>query len=205
MPSTTTWDEIRMTVLRKLFLSTGDTVIRNDSNRDYLDAMPAVYNEAVMSLSTTNRYITKHFEVPADGLTGTVMVDLASIVDDFFQMKPDGIYFTETNGNTFRCFGQEYIDNDLLLLDGKKTGVYRIYYHAYPKKATAETKGTEDMQLDPDVAVLVPLYMASQLYKDDDIAVATQYRNEFEMGREDLTRERNGRTTGEFISTTGWC
>ena len=205
MPFVTTWDDIRMTVLQKLFVSVGDVVTVNDSTRDFLKAMPAAYNESVMALSTTNRFITKHFEVPADGLTGTVMVDLASIVDDFFQMKPDGIYFTDTNGNTFRCFGQEYIDNDLLLLDGKKTGVYRIYYYAYPLKATAETEGTADMQLDPDVAVLVPLYMASQLFKEDEIAIATQYRNEFEMGREDLTRERNGRMTGEFISETGWC
>lgn len=194
-----------MAVLQKLFISTGTTVQEDESNRDYLRAMPQVYNEAVMALMTTNRYVTKYFEVPADGLTNTITVDLGTEVNDFFQMRPDGIYFTDLNGRLSRYFGQEYIGNDLMLLDGKKEGIYRIYYYAYPMKATANTVGTEDMQLDPDVAVLVPLYMASQLYKDDDIAIATQYRNEFEMGREDLTRECNGRMTGEFISLTGWC
>ena len=188
-----------------MFISTGTTVQENDSTKDYLRAMPHAYNEAVMALMTTNRYVIKYFEVAADGLTNTITVDLGTEVNDFFQMRPDGIFFIGADGRMMRYLGHEYIGNDLLLLDGKKQGVYRIYYYAYPKKATANTAGTEDMQLDPDVAVLVPLYMASQLYKDDDIAIATQYRNEFEMGREDLTRERNGRMTGEFISLTGWC
>ena len=37
-----------------------------------------------------------------------------------------------------------------------------------------------------DACVLIPLYIASQLYKDDDIAQATAYRNEFEVGLQDL-------------------
>ena len=37
-----------------------------------------------------------------------------------------------------------------------------------------------------DACVLIPLYIASQLYKDDDISQATAYRNEFETGLQDL-------------------
>ena len=37
-----------------------------------------------------------------------------------------------------------------------------------------------------DACVLIPLYIASQLYKDDDMAQATAYRNEFEVGLQDL-------------------
>lgn len=37
-----------------------------------------------------------------------------------------------------------------------------------------------------EACVLIPLYIASQLYKDDDIAQATQYRNEFEAGLQEL-------------------
>lgn len=37
-----------------------------------------------------------------------------------------------------------------------------------------------------DACVLIPLYIASQLYKDDDISQATAYRNEFEIGLQDL-------------------
>ena len=37
-----------------------------------------------------------------------------------------------------------------------------------------------------DACVLIPLYIASQLYKDDDLSQATAYRNEFETGLQDL-------------------
>ena len=37
-----------------------------------------------------------------------------------------------------------------------------------------------------NACVLIPLYIASQLYKDDDISQATAYRNEFEVGLQDL-------------------
>lgn len=51
---------------------------------------------------------------------------------------------------------------------------------------TADTKDDYEIQLPLDACVLIPLYIASQLYKDDDIAQATAYRNEFEVGLQDL-------------------
>lgn len=204
MDQKTTWDEIRVTVLQKLFLIDGGTVVEDGSTKAYLAAMPSAYNEATRLLSTTNRYITKYFEVPSDGLQEVIEIDLNSIVDDLFQLKPNGIYFSDTEGKVYEYDQEDYFGNDILLLNGKNYGVYRVYYHAYPLKATAETEGTADMQLDPDVASLVPLYMASQLYKDDDNGIATSYRNEFEVGRELLMRERHNGGSGTFICTTGW-
>lgn len=204
MPLKTTWDEIRVAVLQKMFLIDGNKVIADGSTNSYLNAMPAVYNEAVRLLSTTNRYITKYFEVPSDGLQEVITVDLKNTVDDLFQLKPNGIYFADTDGRVYEYDQEDYFGDDYLLLNGRNYGVYRVYYRAYPLKATAETEGETDMQIDPDVASLVPLYMASQLYKDDDNAIATVYRNEFEVGRELLKRERNSGGTGRFRCTTGW-
>lgn len=204
MAQKTTWDEIRVTVLQKLFLIDGNTVVEDGSTKAYLAAMPSAYNEATRLLSTTNRYITKYFEVPADGLQEVIEIDLNSIVNDLFQLKPNGIYFADAEGKVYEYDQEDYFGNDILLLNGRNYGVYRVYYRAYPLKATAETEGTADMQLDPDVASLVPLYMASQLYKDDDNGIATSYRNEFEVGRELLTRERTSSGSGQFRSTTGW-
>lgn len=44
----------------------------------------------------------------------------------------------------------------------------------------------KEVNITNDVCVLLPLYMASQLYKDDDISLATTYRNEFELGLSEL-------------------
>ena len=48
------------------------------------------------------------------------------------------------------------------------------------------TKDTYEIELPEEACVLIPLYIASQLYKDDDISQATAYRNEFEVGLQDL-------------------
>lgn len=49
-----------------------------------------------------------------------------------------------------------------------------------------ETLDSYELKIPKDACVLIPLYIASQLYKDDDISQATAYRNEFEVGLQDL-------------------
>ena len=200
----TTWDELRVTVLQKMHLIEGDRVVEDDSTREHIAAMPAAYNEAVRLLSTTNRYITKYFEVSSSGLENSLVVDLSSVVDDLFMIKPGGIYLTDKGGRTEEYYNGTVIGDKDLILDGSTAGIYRIYYYAYPEKATSETSGSEDMQIDPDVASLVPLYMASQLWKEEEPGLATAYRNEFEIGRELLVRERNDGFSAQFRNTTGW-
>jgi hypothetical protein len=58
--------------------------------------------------------------------------------------------------------------------------------------------------LEDDVVVLLPLYIASQLYKDDDISTATVYRNEFETARAELRNRHSGTQHGVFVNTSGW-
>ena len=200
----TTWDEIRVTTLQKMHLIEDNKVVDDDSTREHLAAMPSAYNEAVRLLSTTNRYITKYFEVSSSGLNNSLSVDLKTIVDDLFMVQPGGVYFTDSSGRTDEYYDGTVIGDKDLILDGSETGTYRIYYYAYPVKATAETAGATDMQIDPDVASLVPLYMASQLWKEEEPGIATAYRNEFEIGRELLVRERNDGFSSEFRNTTGW-
>ena len=43
---------------------------------------------------------------------------------------------------------------------------------------------------------LVPLYIASQIYKEDDIGLSTIYRNEFEVGREQLKNSSSNSKAG---------
>ena len=48
------------------------------------------------------------------------------------------------------------------------------------------------------------MYMASQLYKDDDLAIATTYRNEFETAFERLQNRQAENIDTEFTSESGW-
>ena len=53
----------------------------------------------------------------------------------------------------------------------------------------------DELNLPNSACVLIPLYIASQLYKDDDISQATSYRNEFEVGLQDLVYEIENQDT----------
>ena len=63
------------------------------------------------------------------------------------------------------------------------------------KHVDLETSPEEVIGLPDDACVLIPLYIASQLYKDDDIAQATAYRNEFETGLQDLIYHKENQDT----------
>lgn len=58
-----------------------------------------------------------------------------------------------------------------------------------------ETADDDEIGLPEAGCVLIPLYIASQLYKDDDISQATAYRNEFEVGLQDLYYEIENQDT----------
>lgn len=81
-------------------------------------------------------------------------------------------------------------------------GIKRIYKYAYPKyekqqdgtytkiipeKITENTDNSYELELEEDACVILPLYMASELYKDDDITLSTVYRNEFETELSELS------------------
>lgn len=53
-------------------------------------------------------------------------------------------------------------------------------------KITDNTDDDFKLNYPEEACVLIPLYIASQLYKDDDISQATAYRNEFEVALQDL-------------------
>ena len=81
-------------------------------------------------------------------------------------------------------------------------GTFEYFYDAMPEPITQNTPDETEIQIAPEAVVLVPLYMASELYKDDDLSTATYYRNEFEAG---LSLLRNNVTgSSKFTSSTGW-
>jgi len=60
--------------------------------------------------------------------------------------------------------------------------------HADEDNITRATPDGYEFKLDNKGVELLPLYMASQLYKDEDVGLASIYRNEFEVGREQFLR-----------------
>ena len=304
----TTWFDIKLSALQKMFAADGDKIIKDESTKDYIAGMPYTANEGLQLLSTAGKFIIKplqithnpvrnliprnskliqlesgEYKVEADNVKSyyfqvsgkgtcdvilnnlvieTIIIDnkqgfkdfrglisnpnkdkvtllfktdypmalknialysatwetvdevqaygekvkykLRDLAPDFYMIETTDIYF-EGNSNPYtqtQNYWQE--GNTVLVLDRDEIGNYTIYYKAYPEQITADTDDTYELPIDEEVAVLLPLYMASQLYKDDDNGIATSYRNEFEVAFERLKNKANTPSAGEFISKTGW-
>lgn len=210
-----TWKELQEDCLRKMFSLDGTELVRDSSTNPYLNSMPAAANEAMRILATTGRYwkkcttITQGGESPTPApltLGGYYGYDLKALTGDFYCIQ--GIKLA--SGSDYGDYdGYRMEGNELLLLPKETEGDFRIWYNAYPPKITKETADDFKIELPPEEASMIALYMAGQLYKDDDISIAQIYMNEFATWLEELKTSAaaaDGRNTGggEWKSIKGY-
>lgn len=136
--------------------------------------------------------------------TDKVKYDMKAIAPDFYMIDPQGIYFEGAYQKYLQTSDFYQEGTKTLVLDRDMIGSFTIYYRAYPEQITADTDDEYELPIDPEVYTLLPLYMASQLYKDDDNGIATAYRNEFEVGFERLVNSANLSAYEQFTSESGW-
>jgi len=131
---------------------------------------------------------------------------LKDLAPDFYQLSDEDIYY-EGDADVTRYvrtsdFFQE--GDKVLVLDRDTPGNFKIYYKAYPNRIPQNIGDDVELAIDDEVYPLLCLYMASQLYKDDDNAIATGYRNEFEIGFERLKDATSTPSAERFTSESGW-
>ncbi len=212
-----TWGDCKLIALQRMFSVTTSDIPTDSTTMEYIYAMPGAANEALALLSTAGRYIVKSVQfsfsepiIGTDGkeiqipLSGLVHLPLSKLTDDFYLLDEDQLYYEE--GDSFYSVTDFNMEGeDILLLPRSAGGTFTAYYFAYPPEITQSTNDNYELPLLPEVAVLVPLYIGSQLYKEDDVSIAAQLRNEFEVGREELkNRMKNRSGVVSFRSVTGW-
>lgn len=135
-----------------------------------------------------------------------VRYNLKEMVNDFYALATEDLYYEGDADVTRYIRTSDYFQeaNKVLVLDRDTPGNFRVYYKAYPQKITQYTSDDEELAIDDEVAPLLCLYMASQLYKDDDNSIATIYRNEFEVGFERLQKTVKTPSAERFTSESGW-
>ena len=136
--------------------------------------------------------------------TKKIKYDMVALAPDFFMIDPQGVYYEGAQQKYLQTSDFYQEGTKTLVLDRDMVGSFTVYYRAYPVQITAETDDDYELPIDPEVYALLPLYMASQLYKDDDNGIATAYRNEFEVGFDRLVKNANLSAYEEFTSESGW-
>jgi hypothetical protein len=135
-----------------------------------------------------------------------IRLNLSELLTDFYQLAPAELYSLGTTGNDYIVADEYFQEADkTLVIPRDKQGTFIIHYRAYPQQITLETPDDEVLALDPEVAAIIPLYMASQLFKDDDLSISTVYRNEWEVAREALSQGAMVPKKEKFIPSSGWA
>lgn len=212
----TTWKELQETCLRKMFSLDGAELVRDNNTESYMNGMPAAANEAMLILATAGRYwqkcltIEQKWDEIAQGgelLGGFIAYDLGQMVDDFYCLDKINLLAGNDYG---QLTGYRMEGDRVLLIPADATGSIRVWYNAYPPKITKTTADDFEIGLPPEVASMIAMYMAGQLYKDDDAGIATGYMNEFMTWLDELktsaakARSRNAATGGGWTSVKGY-
>lgn len=198
-----TWQQAKLFTLQKMFSAPGGTILSDETTADYIAAMPAAANEALLMLATAFKPIVKSITVQKQP-GRQQMFDLKQLAADLFSLSGCCVWKNE-NGTLLPAFDWQIAGERYLLLSAKAEGEYTLYYNAYPPLIDADTPDDFTLPAQPEAAALVPLYMASQLYRDDDAQTATICRNEFETGLSRLSRGLGDEGMEQFISESGWC
>lgn len=204
-----TWGEIELLSIQKMFLNT-DTISVDDlpsmrTNKKYaiyLNAMPATANEAIRIILTRGKPYIKTYQLSSSDADQDMSYDevycfdLSDILDDYKSLERVYKGVDDYKGYIIRFNKYLYLPKNLV-----DEGSLSIGYDCYPKKITSATSDNYKIDLPLDMLNLLPLYIASELYKDDDVSLATVYRNEFEVELENLNPDADHE---EFTSINGW-
>lgn len=204
-----TWADIQLASVRKMFVNTTAitpddlSTMRTDKKYvTYLDAMPDAANEGIMIMVTRGKpkmdrsFLTLDMTSTEYEINGYYCFDVIEKLNNYLSIDRIFVDGVDYNGYIIRNNQLLYIPKGII-----DTKSVVISYESYPERITKETPDDTKIDLQIDMLNILPLYIASELYKDDDIALATYYRNEFET---ELGNMRKEPTDLHFTDVNGW-
>lgn len=164
-----TWGEIQIESLKKMFLNNDDLKVEklNEYKDDkkyktYLFAMLQACNEAIEYICNLEPVIKSY-----DLVVEKEKYDLSELISDFKNVE-----------NIVSNYKWEMESQNVLKIN-KNAKQITIYYEAYPTLVDSSTSAETKININRECLRYIPLYIAGELYKDDDLTLATMYMNEF--------------------------
>ena len=113
-----TWGDIQLSVLHKLFVSDGQTILVNDSTSPYIAAMPLAANEGLMLLAACGKYIPKTIETETD--EGVTDLSLKELAENFLSLRENEVFLNGRHTDGYNAFiRHRKMDNRLQCLSAE--------------------------------------------------------------------------------------
>ena len=163
----------------------------------------ALYPAHIMNIALYSATFESADDVPPN--EEVIRFNLKEMLPDFYQIYAGEVYIEQDGKPQYLAASEYYTEaNDTIVFRADRPGVYTVYYKKYAETITKLTPDDYVFPLDPEVEAIIPLYIASQLYKDDDNGIATTYRNEFETAFDRLKQKVEVPGREEFCGESGW-
>lgn len=169
-----TWGEIQIESLKKMFLNNENISVNKLSDymnekkyKTYLYAMPQACNEAINFIVSKLGSNESTFELEKED---TIYYDLSKKIEDFRMIK--GIYSKTP-------VSWKILNKNTIIIDNWQGEKLLVSYEVKPTIINSDTDTNFVIEIASEYANLIPLYIAGELYKDDDLTLSTMYMNEF--------------------------
>lgn len=178
-------------------------LIDNPSKADVNISFYSLYPAHVMNVALYSATYADAADVPEN--EEVIKFNLKELVPDFYQIYAGEVYIEQDGKPRYLAASEYYTEaNDTIVFRTDRPGIYTVYYKRYATTITKTTPDDYEFPLDPEVVAIIPLYIASQLYKDDDNGIATTYRNEFETAFDRLKQKVEIPGREDFHGESGW-
>lgn len=128
--------------------------------------------------------------------------NLKKLTTDFFRFDSER-FVEEKCGDgesTFRFCGECEIE-----IKNDASGSWNVPYLAYPTVINEKTADNEKIDLPCELCMILPFYIASELYLEEDSALAVGWRNKFETSLYEYAslKNRKGAKKAEVVTLKG--
>lgn len=197
------WGQIQLESLKKMFLNKDDLTVseldeykKDKKYKTYLYSMPQACNEAINYILENGKSRVESYKLKYKN--NTFKYNLNNIIPNFkriYQIVYDG----KNKPNWYVEGNNVLVINDW----NPDNGDITIYYEKYLDLITSSTRASTKIDLDNQLVSLIPLYIAGELYKEDDIQLSTIYMNEFITNVSNITGKDFNPNPTEVISVYG--
>ena len=196
------WGEIQIESLKKMFLNSDDitadnldTYKKDKKYRTYLSAMPQAANEAINYILENGKPLVKSYKLKYKDTNNKY--NLETLIPNFKR-----IYQIVCEDNNVEYYVE---GNNVLAINGWSENGKDIivYYESAHELLKSSSSASTLISLSKYLTSLIPLYIAVELYKDDDMQMATMYMNEFMTNVANITGKDFNPNPKEITSVFG--
>ena len=208
------YGDILIEALKLMFVNMGndisadelDTYAQDDNYKSYLVNMPGSINRCFSAIEHKGVLPSKAKVLSlSEGVASGAFVrfNLSSIIEDFYDVDR---VVSETDDGEY-CGDCDYqTEGDTLVLDRYEEDetTYTILYRPTIPRVNSLTDKDTEIAIPENIATLIPYFIKGDLYRDDEPNEASEARNWFEAGIEEIYLKRankSGRVKSVFSQT----